>query len=647
MPTKNEKFDLVALNICRKPKGVTPENCYLAQGTYSLICRNYKKCRIWEKSDEQLDYILHDFNTSSFLLACAGSGKTEVVGFKAAYEISLWKKFLGGIAVLTFTNNAASIIQERVSQVVGASIGYPHFIGTFDSWLHRYVANPFVHLITGYQGREGDHSLRLVEDRVDAAFLNAFKTTYQYFKTDHINANEFYYLDLIRQEIAFSSSNANNDRTRNQASLEDWQKKDLLNTKEKFWKAGFVTYQDVEHLCYFLLNNHKNASCLISRRFPVIVIDECQDLAWPQLQILQKLLDNGTVIHFVGDLNQAIYSFRRVDPEKVEHFAANNKFSRLQLTHNFRSLQPIVTLNSKLVTQSNIVGENYYGDEPTCVCLIYKKNEIQKLPDSFIRFLENKFDLDKCAIITRNNNTVAKLRPGVSSKVTKSMLPAIAIHIWKLPNISIEQRREALSSLGTFVASAYFPNQSHDSNNQSCPEEIRSKIKWRMFLLDILEQCCGNSQLSNLESTWKDWAKAFRETLNDIISTCCCKNEITIDAGQAEKYIAPRGVSDKKVSSTTETIHFNPSQPIRITNFHQIKGETLEAVMVVSSPTNQGSGEGYWNNWLTDPTSENARFAYVASTRPKNLLVWAVPDHLDQTDIDKLQNLGFIVTNTL
>lgn len=133
----------------------------------------------------------------------------------------------------------------------------------------------------------------------------------------------------------------------------------------------------------------------------------------------------------------------------------------------------------------------------TCVCLIYKKNEIQKLPDSFIRYLENKFDLDKCAIITRNNNTVAKLRPGVSSKVTKSMLPAIAIHIWKLPNISIEQRREALSSLGKFVASAYFPNQSHDSNNQSCPEEIRSKIKWRMFLLDILEQCCGH-QLSNL-----------------------------------------------------------------------------------------------------------------------------------------------------
>jgi DNA helicase-2/ATP-dependent DNA helicase PcrA len=227
------------------------------------------------------------------------------------------------------------------------------------------------------------------------------------------------------------------------------------------------------------------------------------------------------------------------------------------------------------------------------------------------------------------------------------MLPAIAIHIWKLPNINIEQRKEALTSLGKFVASAYFSGQSIDRNNQSCPEEIRSKIKWRLFLSDTLKLCCNNSLLSNPETTWKDWAKAFRETINDIISECSRKNEIIIDFEQAEKYTAPRGESDQKVSSTTETIHCNPSQPVRITNFHQIKGETLESVMVVSSPTNQGGGEGYWKNWLNDPTSENARFAYVASTRPKKLLIWAVPDRLDQTDKDKLQSLGFVITDTL
>lgn len=649
MSAKNEKVDSIALKICGKPEDISPEECYLVRGKFSLVCRDYEKCRISEKSDEQLDYILHHFNSSSFLIACAGSGKTEVVGFKAAYEISLWKKSYAGIAVLTFTNNAATLIQERVSQVAGTSgIGYPHFIGTFDSWLHRYVANPFVHLITNYLGKMGDRSLRLVEDRYDAGFLNAFKTTYQYWQTGNIKANEFFFLDPISKKLVFSSSNANVDRIRNQATLEEWQKRDLLDTKERFWKAGFVTYQDVEYLCYSLLSGKNDASKLISNRFPIIIIDECQDLAWSQLLILQQLLDSGTILHFVGDLNQGIYSFRKVDPKQVGQFAENNGFSKLLLTHNFRSLQPIVDLSGKLVAQNSITGEEYTGSQPICLCLTYPKTALHKLPDLYISYLvRQKIDLTKCAILTRNNNTVLKLRPGFNSYITKAILPAIAIQIWKLLGIGLDQKKEALSSLGKFMAATYFSSQPRDHNNQYCPEEIKSKVKWRLFLSDILRVCCDSKLLSNLDLTWKDWAKHFRETFNNIVSECGKRYEITINLKQAENYTAPRGESDHKVSSTTEMISSNPSQPVRITNFHQIKGETLESAMVVSSPTNQGGGEGYWKNWIIDPTSENARFAYVASTRPRKLLIWAVPDHLDQDNIDKLKSMGFVITDTL
>lgn len=37
-------------------------------------------------SEEQLDFILHPIDKACFLKACPGSGKTEVVGIKAAYE---------------------------------------------------------------------------------------------------------------------------------------------------------------------------------------------------------------------------------------------------------------------------------------------------------------------------------------------------------------------------------------------------------------------------------------------------------------------------------------------------------------------------------------------------------------------------------
>ncbi len=41
-------------------------------------------------SEEQLDFILHTSNQDCYLKACPGSGKTEVVGIKAAYEICTW-----------------------------------------------------------------------------------------------------------------------------------------------------------------------------------------------------------------------------------------------------------------------------------------------------------------------------------------------------------------------------------------------------------------------------------------------------------------------------------------------------------------------------------------------------------------------------
>lgn len=79
------------------------------------ICYRFHTCRIREKTDEQLDYVLSSNNKCTYLEACAGSGKTEALGMKAAYEIRNWEDDKIGIAVLTFTNEAAATIIDRVS----------------------------------------------------------------------------------------------------------------------------------------------------------------------------------------------------------------------------------------------------------------------------------------------------------------------------------------------------------------------------------------------------------------------------------------------------------------------------------------------------------------------------------------------------
>lgn len=54
-------------------------------------CKLFGLCRIEDKTDEQLSYILAPIDKCIYLEACAGSGKTEVLGKKAAYEISQWQ----------------------------------------------------------------------------------------------------------------------------------------------------------------------------------------------------------------------------------------------------------------------------------------------------------------------------------------------------------------------------------------------------------------------------------------------------------------------------------------------------------------------------------------------------------------------------
>ena len=111
----------------------------------------------------------------------------------------------------------------------------------------------------------------------------------------------------------------------------------LREAKLRFLRGGFATYQDIEYICSELVSDEW-LSRRLAARFPLMIVDECQDLSEAELAILGKLRATGVVLHFVGDMNQAIYSFKGVDPAKVEAFVQDNGFAELRLSDNFRSL---------------------------------------------------------------------------------------------------------------------------------------------------------------------------------------------------------------------------------------------------------------------------------------------------------------------
>lgn len=632
-----DKYETVAEIICGKQKGLAHEECYQSRKGGYPPCRGYGKCCLFEKSEQQLDFVLHPLETEVFLKACPGSGKTEVVGLMAAYAMRqrAWRH--QGIAVLSFTNNAADVIRERVGRFAGKT-GFPHYVGTFDSWLHGYLLNPYGYLFTGFAGKQGDRSIRVVAIDSDASFLRHYQTKYQYAQCGHATANQFFF-DAESGKVVFDSGQESVDFPRRQLQLEKWQEDDLVNAKARFWKDGFATHQDIELICAELLEMSNEVPERLARRFPYIVVDECQDLSAGQLKMLESLRRNGSRVHLVGDLNQAIYSFRKVDPERVRQFIDTNKLGVLPLTRNFRSVQTIVDVCGQLRDQGVVEGLPVASKHAACVYFTYKGKNLENLPAAFEAFVNARgCELKSTAVLARGHSTLKKLSafdPTLPNNLSKRF--ALAIHLWKQGDAKC--LHDALKCAGSVVGSWFFPNEPHDSRNQARPEAVPSNVEWRLFLARVLDGCIQHSTIGNLHQTWKVWADCGRKGLGGILD-CAWKGNASFPNHDIGLRV-PQGEAGSNVYDSLELGNPAARCNLRITTFHQIKGETLDAALVVSSPTLKSDG-GHWLQWL-DKTGdeEHRRFAYVASSRPQRLLAWALPEP-DELQKQVLAKLGFL-----
>jgi DNA helicase-2/ATP-dependent DNA helicase PcrA len=662
MLSHEDLFHRIASNVCKKVEGLSSEICH-TQAT-SALCKEYETCRIAQKTLQQLYYVEHTITENTFLGACPGSGKTEVVGLKAAHQIKKWPYECQGIAVLTFTNNAADEITDRIKQFAGVDgITHPHYVGTIDSWIHGYVANPFAHLWTGYTGNDGDRSLRVIEAGYHSNWLNAFKAQTQYRsekgRSTPIYANNYYIdteTDLFHicplggSQWVTHTDFYNSPAFTKFRSDKSWLtvKKvfdGLWETKLKFWRAGFCTYQDIECLAYFILyKNEGNVATYLAKRFPFIIVDECQDLSWVQIKILDILIKHGSTVNVVGDLNQSIYSFKKVYPQRVKDFTERKGFTILRLEENFRSAQPIVDLCGKLCKQGEVTGRDFENFiRPVCVLLTYNPNLLHELPKRFSDYLtDNGLDICNSAILARGRSLIERIRAGsVENNIGKSELPTKALFLWSTKDWDLQ--KISLQHMGKYLGVLYFPEHRQDSKQQYCPDNVSSKIQWRSFLVTVLRACCQDANLVELSQTWSQWSKYFKTSFPYIVYKASKENDIEIETTKFN-YKCPSGKASIQLSDYMKEVtqSIKDTVSIRITTIHQVKGENQDATLLVSSPDKRGGKGGHWSEWLDASANdgEHTRFAYVASSRPRFLLAWAISER-DAEGIETLRKLGF------
>lgn len=151
---------------------------------------------------------------------------------------------------------------------------------------------------------------------------------------------------------------------------------ELVNELETMYKKhkielNILDFNDLEQYSIELLNPKYRINTLINKNLVEIMIDEYQDTNLTQETIIQMIstADKTTPLFMVGDMKQAIYRFRRADPEifknKYDTFNQIDGCKRIDLVYNYRSnkivLDSINYLMHQLMDQ-NIGGLEYFND---------------------------------------------------------------------------------------------------------------------------------------------------------------------------------------------------------------------------------------------------------------------------------------------
>lgn len=509
---------------------------------------------------------------------------------------------------------------------LGGPIGLPHCISTFDSFVFTRLVASIASEITGYPGKEGDYRIRILEKEA-----NIFQTL-QRICGRRVSACRYNY-DLEGKRFKFSTGDRAFDHQLNTAEITEDMKDDLVATKKRLWRGGYATYGDIDMLALMAFKERRFDGYFsrVARRFPVVIVDECQDLSAEQLSIVGKLSGLGVKFHFVGDLNQSIYGFRKSNPGNVSQLMETLQFKQYELTANWRSGQAIVDLCS------NIVGTGKVSSNPEIASIQPKILEYACCPSELlpsIRALTAEYD--EVVMVARGHTPLQRLRNGK----TFEGIELLAVACIGANSGSLSDLKASLRTFAQWLAGKL--QLQVTKAGPYCPVSMESKLSWRKFIHQSLQfMVAGGAGDTN--QTWTAWVRAAKHVLRQLPDQGFVPDEIRdeLQGLRGLNLVAQRGEGNKPVSIRllSQGIQDGAPETLRYETIHQVKGETHDVTVVVSSRI-RGKHESHWADWLKDRESEAARFAYVASSRPRHMLIWAVKK-LKPKERLALAELGF------
>jgi Zn-dependent peptidase ImmA (M78 family) len=331
-------------------------------------------------TDEQ-DRAARHMGTPALVDAGPGTGKTATLIRRLEYLIDRGRD-PSQILVLTFSNEAALELLERISTRFGDRIADAMTISTFHGFgmellhVHGGSAARGGGYEPGFGLMEDDGQVELMTELIGCVPCPNLKPMSDPASTaqavvEHINhckhrLRSVESLDeAIRQwhlpatqavpEVKGASKEVKTEAKRIKKENEERDKEeerrnasmDLLALYREYERVKLerqrVDFADLILLPLQLLEQHEEIRAIYRKKYPWVLVDEFQDVTRATSRLLQAICGKENPPWVVGDARQAIYQFLGADADNVR--AMERDFpdvTRYSLKENYRSTEPIV-----------------------------------------------------------------------------------------------------------------------------------------------------------------------------------------------------------------------------------------------------------------------------------------------------------------
>lgn len=543
--------------------------------------------------------------------ACPGSGKTFTVAARLNRLLASWPHRHQGIAVASFTNVAWREVAEYLTtEFKHPSIAHPHFLGTLDSFINRYVFLPFGHLVMPTSKRP---ELTGPPHNEHEPIGNRMYWGNSDCNKKGCALNEFTYDgdgNVIRigyPNMGHRCAVAGQPCTIKKPIITRW---------------GLATQSDAIHFALKLLKTYPDIAKALAYRFPVFMIDEAQDTSTAQMEILDLLVEHGlTELMLVGDPDQAIYEWREAEPllfhKKCEEWKANST----DLNENWRSSQHICNAASRMASSAapmQAVNPAVAGAAVRPEIRGYNNAaDLGAVVAEFLKACASAgIDAPNRHVLTRSKEFMNDIAPGSS--------PAPLVP-WadEAPLTGLLAKAKYLFDQGQFADSmrvierAVFRGSESFSMRALYPTLAKLSIRGDLFAL--LEDLPPTGEMLLGEWTIKAQAVLASSALTD-------SGKDVLKVKRASSKCDYPNLSFSAVFGRVTQL--STSHEFSIQTIHSAKGTSLDAVLIPLKK--KGSTGAFYVNMLrnghTLSTSEELRIVYVGATRAKRVLWLLVPD---------------------